>query len=391
MSACPAFSSDGSAGIASALRSVDCMTAHTTGYAFSRLFSTNGLLLPALTTLLTLYVAFFAVGLLTGRTRLGIGSLTPRMLTLGLVLTLSTSWVAYQGVVWNLAVGAPDQVAGVLVGTHGSATTMFADRLDELFAKVADAASQAPTSTDQAHKAAGFSPADLLWISALMLLLGTVGVLVTARIALAALLALGPIFIVFALFQGTRGLFEGWLKATVLFSCVPLFTVLIGGGSIAMLAPFADTLGGGEVTLHVAVSMFVGAAVYCALTFMALKVATTLVSGWRIPFSGAVVAAEAHAHQTPIGTPTARMIAPTPTASRDRRPPNANERVREMISGMMSLPAPSAMHASSSRSLKVTMHPSVPQAIRPAFDPRISSIGDRYRRDALRTAREPVR
>jgi type IV secretion system protein VirB6 len=34
-----------------------------------------------------------------------------------------------------------------------------------------------------------------------------------ARIALAAVMALGPVFIVLALFRGTRGLFEGWLKA----------------------------------------------------------------------------------------------------------------------------------------------------------------------------------
>jgi hypothetical protein len=65
------------------------------------------------------------------------------------------------------------------------------------------------------------SPAGLLNLSALMLLLGTVGVLIVARLALAALLALGPVFIILALFKGTRGLFEGWLKTAVLFAVVP--------------------------------------------------------------------------------------------------------------------------------------------------------------------------
>ncbi len=70
-----------------------------------------------------------------------------------------------------------------------------------------------------------------------MLLVGTVGVLVTAKVALAALLALGPVFIVLSLFRGTRGLFEGWLKAVVSFALVPLFTVLIGGGALTLIAP----------------------------------------------------------------------------------------------------------------------------------------------------------
>ena len=44
------------------------------------------------------------------------------MMTLGLVLTFATSWIAYQSVVWNLATGAPDQVASILTGSRGPAT-----------------------------------------------------------------------------------------------------------------------------------------------------------------------------------------------------------------------------------------------------------------------------
>ena len=50
------------------------------------------------------------------------------------------------------------------------------------------------------------------------MLLGTVGVLATTKIALAILMGLGPIFIVAALFDATRGLFTGWLKAVVLMA-----------------------------------------------------------------------------------------------------------------------------------------------------------------------------
>ena len=57
--------------------------------------------------MLTLYIAFFAIGLMTGRTSLSVSGLTPRMMTLGIALTFATSWVAYQSVVWNLRSARP--------------------------------------------------------------------------------------------------------------------------------------------------------------------------------------------------------------------------------------------------------------------------------------------
>src|SRR5690606_33927947 len=107
--------------------------------ALGRLLGSDGALLSALAILLTLYGAFFAFGLSTGRSRIGVASLTPRMITVGLVLTFATSWIAYQGVVWNLAVGAPDQIAGILTGTRGAATTIFADKIDVVFAALIEA------------------------------------------------------------------------------------------------------------------------------------------------------------------------------------------------------------------------------------------------------------
>ena len=79
-------------GVAASLRAVDCAAGATAQAAFGRLFGTEGALLPALTILLTIYVALFAFGLITGRSRLGVSALTPRMITIGLVLTFATSW-----------------------------------------------------------------------------------------------------------------------------------------------------------------------------------------------------------------------------------------------------------------------------------------------------------
>ena len=288
MSTCPTFGDGGPSGIAEALRVVDCMSGEAASFAFSRLFGSDALLGQALTLALTLYIAFYAVGLLTGRTSLSVSSLTPRMMTLGIALTFATSWVAYQSVIWNLLVGAPDQIASLLIGSQGSATSLFADRLDTIFAVVAQAAALTEANASGLQQSTSLaSGPDLLWLSALLLLLGTVGVLLVARIALAAMLALGPIFIICGLFEGSRGLFEGWIKAAVLFALTPLLAVLIGGATIAMLSPMLDSLAaaGGQVPLRLTTTLFLAAAVYCALMALCLKIAGTMVAGWRLPFS----------------------------------------------------------------------------------------------------------
>jgi len=287
MSVCDALTANASAGAAPALRAVDCLANETTAAAFGRLFGSNGALLPALTILLTLYIAFFAFALLTGRSRIGVSSLMPRMITVGLVLTFATSWIAFQSVVWNLAVGAPDQIAGVLVGGQGSATVLFADRIDIVFAAITEAgtaADAARAAVPGAPAPGATSPASLMWLAALLMMLGTVGVLVTARIALAVLLALGPVFVVFALFKGTRGLFAGWVRGVVMTGVTPLFAVLGGGFMMELAVPVVGTLRtpDGAVDGRAAVALFLIAAVHVALMIMVLKVCSTMVNGWTM-------------------------------------------------------------------------------------------------------------
>jgi len=303
MSQCPSFGADGPAGVADALAKVDCLASDATAVSFGRLFGAHGSFQLALTIILTLYVALLAFNLLTGRSALRVSVLTPRMMTLGLVLTFATSWIAYQSVVWNLATGAPDEIASVLVGTNGSATTIFAQHLDGVFNAITDAASSItpapPPAGVPAAAAAAVpsmtSPANILSIAGLILLLGTVGVLVVCRLALAALLIIGPVFIVLALFDGTRGLFEGWLKSVAMFALVPLLTVVMGSGALVAIAPMVAGLGegGAEISLRSAVSILVASIIYVALMLVVFKVAASLTKGWRMGRAQALAQSQA--------------------------------------------------------------------------------------------------
>jgi type IV secretion system protein VirB6 len=365
MMQCEPFGADGPAGVADALSKVDCLATDATSVSFGRLFGAHGSFQTALTIILTLYIALLAFNLLTGRSALRISVLTPRMMTLGLVLTFATSWVAYQSVVWNLATGAPDEIASVLVGSKGSATVLFAQQLDSLFGAITDAVSNINPAVAAATPGLA-SPSNILSVAALILLLGTVGVLVVCRLALAALLIVGPVFIIFALFDGTRGLFEGWLKSVAMFALVPLLTVVMGSGALVAISPMIAGLAdsGTQIPLRTAVSILVASIIYLSLMLLVFKVAGTLTRSWRLGRASALApagaagsilshqeralnpapAAAAAATMTAIGSDRVRSTVAsleTMTSSHRLAPPTAARLAIPAPAPVPSLPGPS--------------------------------------------------
>jgi type IV secretion system protein VirB6 len=274
---CDLAAQDMGTGVAAALTAVDCIASQVSEEAFNRLFGTDGQLGLVLTGLLTMYVVFFGISLMLGRSNISIRTMIPRMMTIGLVLTFVTSFVAYQSFFYNIFVLGPDWISGALTDSDGSATATFATKLDIVFLAVQQA-SNGITDINM------FSPPGMMWMGAMLLLLGTVGLLVTARIGLALLLAVGPIFVVLALFNGTRGLFVGWLKGLVMLALAPVFAVVGGSIMLEMAVPILAALVAvpGEIDQQAAMAFFVVGFVHVLLMLMVLKVTSSMVAGWQV-------------------------------------------------------------------------------------------------------------
>jgi type IV secretion system protein VirB6 len=274
---CDLAAQEAGSGIAASLTAVDCIATQVSEQAFGRIFGAEGELALALTILLTLYVAFFGLSLMIGRSNLSVRALLPKMMTLGLVLTFATSFAAFSNVFYNLFVRGPDEITGIITGSRESATYTFAQKLDVVFQAVQQA-SNGIQDIDM------FTPPGMMWMGATLLLLGTVGLLVTARIGLALLLAVGPIFVVMALFNGTRGLFTGWFKGVVMLAIAPVFAVIGGSIMLEMAVPVLANLveAPGQINAQAAMGFFIVGAVHFALMFMALKVSSTMVAGWQM-------------------------------------------------------------------------------------------------------------
>lgn len=282
---CPSIPLGDAATATAALTAVDCQVNQGVGDAYARLFAGGGALSLALTTLLTIYVALVAFSLLSGRTRMTLPALAPKAIVFVLVLTFATSWQAYQVVIQGLLSAGPDQIASTLMGASQGATHAFASRLDMLFTRVVDAA-QSINALDPANAQNAGIAKTLVWSSGLTLLFATLGLLVTTRVILALLLGLGPVFVVLALFNATRGIFDAWLRTTVAIAFTPMLIVLAGSGVMALLGPVIATIArdpaGAVQTLRPIVTLTLGAAIYALLIVAAVWTAISLTRGWNV-------------------------------------------------------------------------------------------------------------
>lgn len=79
-------------------------------------------------------------------------------------------------------------------------------------------------------------------VSAFLLTLTTLGLLVVSRVVLALLVAIAPVIAGFLLFDATRGLIEGWLRAIVAAALVPVGVLALAAIELAIIQPMLDRI-----------------------------------------------------------------------------------------------------------------------------------------------------
>jgi type IV secretion system protein VirB6 len=318
------------------LQTVDCNIREGVQGGYNAFFGPGSALSAVITVLLTLYVAQLGFRLLTGRTDLRVGDLPMIAIKLGAVVMLTTSWASYQSLVFSLLFDGPAELANSLLASMPlpqTAATMAGNgdifaRLQYSFdqltqsasamALVSDGPGQGPNVASAGLKAGSFvlqaapgtdpnslkglSPviqmrsalqggpafgATALWLSSIVLLVSTLGLLILAKLMLGLLLAIGPIFVGLLLFDQTKGFFEGWLRTALGFALVPLATVVFMAGLLASLEPSLQGLAVARAENRYAIEPVLTVLVI-VLTFTAvfgsvIGLCTRLVAGFRLP------------------------------------------------------------------------------------------------------------
>lgn len=247
MAFCPALPEEGMVG--SVVGTVDCHIRALVHDSYRDLVGPNTWFATAFTGLLTIYIALLGYQLLFGRGGLRVTELPIVGLKLGLILAFLTSWAAYQTLIFDLLFAGPAEIMKVLIGPlSAQGSTFDGDVMGGVQRAFDDLSGAAGIYGGMASPTANLLQggpmlgSGLLWMASIALLLITLGLIIAAKIVLAFLLAIGPIFIGMLLFDATRGLFEGWMRATFSFAMAPLAVNVFGAVMLMILQPFLEIL-----------------------------------------------------------------------------------------------------------------------------------------------------
>lgn len=305
--ACPSLAPD-SAFVSGVLGYVDC-EAQALGLGgwqgMTGAGSANALIL---TGMLTIFIALVGYRMLLGETptlREGVVAIVK----IGIVLALATSWGAFRTLVYDVAMHGPAELAAQVGGPSGlpGAGGGLIARLQNVDSELIELNTLGTGKPPDADVIAGptqaLSPqqqqqqiqqlqqraqrpkwdpandAKLLSQARTYYLTGVIAAFASVRIVTGLLLALGPLFVLFLLFDGTRGLFEGWVRGLVGAALGALSTAIVLGVELALLEPWlAVILAERRVdnpTPEVPVELLV-----VTLAFGLTLIATLVAAGW---------------------------------------------------------------------------------------------------------------
>jgi type IV secretion system protein VirB6 len=295
MSACPFVPSDQTF-VPAMVQFIDCQAQSIGAGGYQALAAPGSTLALVLTGFLTLVVALLGYRLLFGHAPdLRSGVLT--FVKIGFVVTLAMSWTAYRTLVYDVALRGPAEIASDvgrptgLPGAEGGLVLRLAAVDQGLAAlSVLGPGEPPPADPNAPHDPFATPPMPFagfnvfaLGTARMIFLTGAIGSIAAVRLIAGLMLALGPFFIAFLLFDNTRSLFEGWIRVLAGASLGAVATAVGLGVELALLEPWlTDVLArrvAGEAMPNLA------AEVLMVTTLFALVLLAMLVAAGRLAFA----------------------------------------------------------------------------------------------------------
>jgi type IV secretion system protein VirB6 len=228
---------------------------------------------PAIVALATVYVMVWGYLQLTGKIEEPFVVGLKRIITLAVVLAVALRLWLYNTVVVDTFFNAPAELAAVIVGAYDAVTIV--DRIIFLGGDAAALLIEKGGILDGSfsYDIAGFAVYLIVGITAVY----TIFLLALSRIALSLLLALGPLFIAFLLFDSTKQYFVSWLGQLANYALITLLAVLAAALMMTLVtaAAQAATRQGGAIQIADALRVCMAA----GLTFLIMRQVMPIAAG----------------------------------------------------------------------------------------------------------------
>ncbi len=213
--------------ITDTLNTVDLVINSFVNKAYIGLIMSNYLVINAV---FTAYVVFIGYRLLMHSSKENVQTIVVRLISMLCIYGLIMSWGLYNTFIYNIFTNEPALIAQTLVNSAGQLGPgqNVTQSMDGIFQAVMNV-----SAGFFAH--GGFSTAGVLFIlyGVLTFVIGflfcvfALVLYIFAKMMLAIGLALGPLFLLFALFDPTRGWFESWLQKLFTMALIPVVTSTI--------------------------------------------------------------------------------------------------------------------------------------------------------------------
>jgi type IV secretion system protein VirB6 len=241
---------------------------------------------PAIVTMATVYVMVWGYLQLTGRIEEPLVAGLRRLITLAVVLGAALHLWLYNSVIVDTFYRAPAQLAAAIVGVADPVTT-----LDAIWARGGAVAgflwnNGGVFSGDFGYYVAGAA----VWLLVGLLCVYVMFLIALSGIALAVLLALGPLFLALLLFDSTRRFFESWIAQLANYGLITILTVLVSALLLQVVEAYAtQTAQRGAALLTVdALDMLVMSVLVFLLMRQVMPIASALAGGMALSSFGAV-------------------------------------------------------------------------------------------------------
>ena len=223
------------------LADTDCQAFGLVERGYAALTAPGSATGTTITGLMVIAVAFFGYQLMLGR-GLRLADLTGLALRLGVVVLLAASWSTLQSAAYDTLARAPTRVADQMIAALN--VTPPLEGVQNALDKIEAASIGWRQRAGIASPLVGGPPttAMTLNLAAFMLTMTTAGLLVISRVVLALLLALTPVLAGFLLFNATRGLLEGWLRAMLAAALMPVGVLTLTAVELAIITPMLDRI-----------------------------------------------------------------------------------------------------------------------------------------------------
>jgi type IV secretion system protein VirB6 len=232
---------------------------------------------PAILMLATVYVMVWGYLQLTGRIEEPITVALKRLLTLAVILGVCVHLWLYNSLIVDTFYDAPAQLAAAVIGTTDPVATL--DVIWNRGGAVADYLwnNGGVLSGDFGYYIAGA----VVWVLIGLLCVYTMFLVALSSVALAVLLALGPLFIALLLFDTTRRFFEAWVAQLANYALISILTVLVAALLLQIVESYAQqTAARGSAILTVdALDMMLVAVLVFLLMRQVMPIAAALAGG----------------------------------------------------------------------------------------------------------------